>query len=260
MTTRVVHCKREPHDVYIGRPSKWGNPFAVRGVVSAHAKHHVDTVDEALTRYEAWLREQPQLMAALAELRGKTLGCWCKPGPCHGDVLARLADGNAAADPLLALSVMQPWASLIVGGPRSPGVKPIENRTWKPSPMLIGRRIAIHASKKLDLEAFEDLQDGACDFKRSEWPYAKIKEFPTGAIIGTATLVRVHVGDAIGPTDPVYPDGMPDDCKRWYCGPVGLELRSVVRVEPVPCKGALGFWRMPGDVEQVVRAQIARAA
>lgn len=88
--TRVVHCKREPYDVYIGRPSKWGNPFAVKA--GTLAAFRVATVDEALARYEAWLRDQPALMASLVELRGKTLGCWCKPGLCHGDVLARLAD------------------------------------------------------------------------------------------------------------------------------------------------------------------------
>jgi hypothetical protein len=37
---------------------------------------------------------QPELMAALGEIRGKVLGCWCKPAACHGDVLARLADAT----------------------------------------------------------------------------------------------------------------------------------------------------------------------
>lgn len=87
--TRVVHCKREKFDVYIGRPSKWGNPFALKP--TAHAAEFVASRDEALRRYEEWVRSQPSLMAALGELRGKTLGCWCKPKPCHGDILARLS-------------------------------------------------------------------------------------------------------------------------------------------------------------------------
>ena len=93
MTTRVVHCKREPFDVYIGRGrgSKWGNPFTHKQGRTL-ARFRVATVEEALEKYEAWLRSQPELMAALPELRGRVLGCWCKPGPCHGDVLARLAD------------------------------------------------------------------------------------------------------------------------------------------------------------------------
>lgn len=155
-----------------------------------------------------------------------------------------------------ALSIQQPWASLIVGGPLSPGVKPIENRTWTPPARLVGQRFAIHASKKLDMEAFEELLDGYIDgFERSWWPYAKPSEFPTSAVIGVATLVRVHVGEPVGMIDTSYPIGMPDDCKRWYGGPVGLELREVVRVEPVGCKGALGFWRLPADVERAVRGQ-----
>jgi len=89
MTTRVVNRRVEPFDVYIGRPSKWGNPFT--HLAKSAAKFRVP-FDQVLPRYEAWLLEQPELMAALPELRGKVLGCWCKPGPCHGDVLARLAD------------------------------------------------------------------------------------------------------------------------------------------------------------------------
>ncbi len=37
-----------------------------------------------------WLRTQPDLLAALPELEGKVLGCWCSPQECHGDVLIRL--------------------------------------------------------------------------------------------------------------------------------------------------------------------------
>ncbi len=81
--TRVVHCKRHAYDVYIGRPGTWGNPFRI-GRDGGR--------DEVIARYEAWLGHQPTLLARLGELRGKRLGCWCAPRPCHGDVLARLAD------------------------------------------------------------------------------------------------------------------------------------------------------------------------
>lgn len=87
--TKVVHCKKEKFDVYIGRPSKWGNPFTFKQGTIAE---FVVPKDEVLTRYETWLKQQPELMAALHELKGKTLGCWCKPAACHGDILARLAD------------------------------------------------------------------------------------------------------------------------------------------------------------------------
>ena len=79
---RVVHCKRQRFDVYIGRPSKWGNPFVIGKDGSR---------DEVIKKYEAWLGTQPNLLVALPELRGKVLGCWCAPQACHGDVLVRLA-------------------------------------------------------------------------------------------------------------------------------------------------------------------------
>ncbi len=85
MTTRVVNVRDEPCEVYIGRPSKWGNKFRIG---------QSGTREEVIAKYEAWIKTQPELMASLAELRGKVLGCWCKPKNCHGDVLARLAEGT----------------------------------------------------------------------------------------------------------------------------------------------------------------------
>ncbi len=84
---RVVHCKRSRYDVYVGRPSKWGNPFEIG---------RDGTRAQVIARYERWLRSQPQLLAELDELAGKTLGCWCAPRACHGDLLARLAREPAA--------------------------------------------------------------------------------------------------------------------------------------------------------------------
>jgi hypothetical protein len=45
--------------------------------------------------YREWVVEQPHLIAALHEIRGQRLGCFCAPLACHGDVLAELADGFA---------------------------------------------------------------------------------------------------------------------------------------------------------------------
>lgn len=81
-TKLVVHCKKAPFDIYIGRPSLWGNPFTI-GRDGDRA--------EVIRKYEAWIRAQPQLLAQVHTLRGKVLGCWCSPQACHGDVLARLA-------------------------------------------------------------------------------------------------------------------------------------------------------------------------
>ncbi len=75
---RVVHCKHEPYDVYIGRPSKWGNPY----VIGKDGDR-----DEVISKYEMYIMCHPELFAELQELEGKVLGCWCAPQECHGDIL-----------------------------------------------------------------------------------------------------------------------------------------------------------------------------
>lgn len=77
---KVVHCKKELYDVYIGRPSKWGNPFVIG---------KDGTREEILALYRVWVETQD---LPFAELRGHTLGCWCAPLPCHGDILMELAN------------------------------------------------------------------------------------------------------------------------------------------------------------------------
>ena len=89
MKTRVVHCKKEPYDVYIGRPSKWGNPYSHKE--GTKAEFVVETRKEAVEKYEDYLRKSG-LIDDIAQLEGKVLGCWCKPKACHGDVLVRLLD------------------------------------------------------------------------------------------------------------------------------------------------------------------------
>lgn len=85
--TTVVHVS-QPHDVFIGRGGKWGNPFRITRAMDRAA---------VIAKYKEWLPTQSHLMAALHELRGQRLGCFCAPQPCHGDVLAALA--NALTEP-----------------------------------------------------------------------------------------------------------------------------------------------------------------
>lgn len=75
---KVVNCKKESCDVYIGRPSKWGNPYII-------GKH--GTREEVISKYEMHIMDNSQLIKDLEELKDKTLGCWCKPLACHGDIL-----------------------------------------------------------------------------------------------------------------------------------------------------------------------------
>lgn len=83
--TKVVNLRHEKYDVYIGRGSKWGNPFKI-GVDG--------TREEVIEKYKQYIMNRPDLLNDLEELRGKRLGCYCKPKPCHGDVLVELLENK----------------------------------------------------------------------------------------------------------------------------------------------------------------------
>lgn len=91
---RVVDCRVSGYDIYIGRgldplsgePGRWGNPFRI-GTDGSR--------EEVIEKYRRHLWAEIQAgrvdVAALAALHAKTLGCWCAPRPCHGEVLQAAA-------------------------------------------------------------------------------------------------------------------------------------------------------------------------
>ena len=83
--------QEDPLHLYIGRAvryvpgakkSKWANPFSKKKY--GHQK--------CVEMYHDYIMRNKELLADIHELKGKVLGCWCKPGPCHGDILAALVD------------------------------------------------------------------------------------------------------------------------------------------------------------------------
>ncbi|MHB1952477.1 MAG: DUF4326 domain-containing protein [Sulfobacillus sp.] len=97
MTPSVVRIRRKSGqvvqdcDVYIGRSwhmggwslnqSKWHNPYKLS---------QFPTREACLQAYEKHIRSRKDLLEALSELKGKKLGCFCHPQPCHGDILVKL--------------------------------------------------------------------------------------------------------------------------------------------------------------------------
>lgn len=84
MKCTVVNLKKAHYDVHIGRGSKWGNPFPMKNNTQAER-------DRVCEEYEKYFYTT-DLLTHLHELRGKTLGCYCKPLRCHGDFLAKLVN------------------------------------------------------------------------------------------------------------------------------------------------------------------------
>jgi len=84
------HDPQRPRDaVYVGRPSKWGNPHVVvgskRGEALARYRADIEALDP--NQAHAFVNE------CITELRGKDLVCWCAPLPCHADILLKIANG-----------------------------------------------------------------------------------------------------------------------------------------------------------------------
>ncbi len=88
-TIKVVNTKNDKFDVYIGRksstvPGEFGNPFAI------NAKNNRDQV---IAQFEEYFLRKPELMmSALKNLSGKTLGCFCAPLACHGDIYKKYVE------------------------------------------------------------------------------------------------------------------------------------------------------------------------
>lgn len=78
--TRVVNLQKEDYDILIDRTTKWGNKFKIK----EHGRQ------KAIALYRNWILDNRDLLNCLPELKGKRLGCHCKPDLCHGDVLVDL--------------------------------------------------------------------------------------------------------------------------------------------------------------------------
>jgi ASCH domain len=140
-----------------------------------------------------------------------------------------------STEPMRALSVQHPWAAAIAYG-----TKRVENRSWTAPRWAIGQAIAIHASKKPDISARPPAGEA--------WPEHRMH---LGAVIAVATVAGCHHSSAAG-------ECPGPKCSPWAAlGQYHWHLADIRPLpNPVPCKGMLGLWRLPEDVEKLVRAQL----
>lgn len=97
METSVVNLRKDKYTVYIGRSGKgqdgyFGNPISKGKACPVCNKIHPDN-GSTLSCYEEYLifriNHDPEFKERVKNLQGEILGCFCKPGPCHGDILAK---------------------------------------------------------------------------------------------------------------------------------------------------------------------------
>lgn len=143
---------------------------------------------------------------------------------------------------MFAISLLQPWAwAILYAG------KDIENRTWDLSPAWRGKRVMLHASKQVPRSYYES----SADTIRRLVPSARVPkqgEIPMGALVGAVTFTGSirPLEFCLGSTGEWH---FPDQFGWRVADPVAL-------AEPVTCRGALGFWRVPEDVAARVIAQV----
>lgn len=100
MPTTVVNFLREPYDEYIGRAGKgkdgyFGNPHPIGYCYLCKRTHdREDAIQEFKKYFYERVNKDLGFMIRVLELKGKTLGCFCKPLSCHGDVIAEWLDSQ----------------------------------------------------------------------------------------------------------------------------------------------------------------------
>ena len=114
--TRVVNIRKETCDVYIGRAGcgkdgYFGNPFRLEATMAKGS---------TLGRYRKYfyhrLSTDKEFRKRIGNLQGKTLGCFCKPDPCHGDIIKEYLD-RMAENANEAIVIGQPYIQGVSGEP-----------------------------------------------------------------------------------------------------------------------------------------------
>ena len=138
-----------------------------------------------------------------------------------------------------ALTVKQPWAGLIVAG-----VKNIENRTWH---TYYSGALAIHASASPDRNAEREMR------AMLGVAYPETLCAVTGAIIGVVDLTALVWTAQDGVTETDHPTLTENALAWWNRDCVGFVLENARALKtPLTCKGALGLWTVPADLEQKI--------
>lgn len=134
--------------------------------------------------------------------------------------------------PTLALTVRQPWTWSIMFLE-----KDIENRGW---PTAVRGRVFLHAAKGMTRDEWDDGFHTARSASKQRpalvgTVFPTMDQLPRGGIVGTVEII----------------DCVSTSHSPWYFGPFGFVLRNPQPTRFTPCKGALGFWRVPRSIAEL---------
>ena len=96
MKTKIVNLKHEKYDIYIGRSGHNKDGYFGRICPICRNSHNDagDTIRCYTIYFISRMQHDTMFKEMVLQLRGKVLGCFCKPGPCHGDVIKEYLDEN----------------------------------------------------------------------------------------------------------------------------------------------------------------------
>lgn len=169
-----------------------------------------------------------------------------------------------------ALTIKQPWAGCIAHLD-----KRVENRTWRCPLEFIGASVAIHAGRSVEGQTIS-VPNGekfgtlfASNAEWDAWRFWHLGDKPRdtanwplkltlSAVVAVATITGCHVRDPEeGCGDGSYAYGV--ICSPWAMPDQYHWVLDDVRplAEPVPCRGMLGLWCLPDEVEQAIQEQLS---
>lgn len=91
--TRVVNILGEAYDVYIGRAGRGHDGYFGNPVRLVYGAPRGSTLEAYRDYFYRRLENDLEFKRRVHSLKGKTLGCFCKPNPCHGDIIKEYLDG-----------------------------------------------------------------------------------------------------------------------------------------------------------------------
>lgn len=140
---------------------------------------------------------------------------------------------------MLALTLLQPWASLVAYG-----YKFIENRQWEPRTLDLGERFAIHAARRWDPDCLPESSRFAT-LPGALMLHSRQLYSLSGVLGSVAFRGCVRADDEMLPWE-----------ELWFSGPIGWRLRDASALElPIPIRGGRGLWQLPPDVGERMRCQ-----